>query len=197
MRFNHASRRATQRGVTLLEVLVSIAITVVGLLGVAGLHARIGVAETEAFQREQAVALLQDMVSRITANRRNAMSYVTVTPMGTGQMVITCTPAMTNAQRDLCEWNNALLGAGETLGSSQVGAMIGARGCVEAVSATMPRQFRVSVVWQGTVPTVNPAGSSCGDGAYDDARTRRAVSTMVQIGCLQNDPASKLCVSTF
>ena len=196
MRFNHASRRATQRGVTLLEVLVSIAITVVGLLGVAGLHARIGVAETEAFQREQAVALLQDMVSRITANRRNAMSYVTVTPAGTGQMVVDCV-TMTGAQRDQCEWSNALLGAGESLGSSKVGAMIGARGCVEAVSATMPRQFRVSVVWQGTVPTVNPAGTSCGDGLYTDARTRRAVSTMVQIGCLQNDPASKLCVSTF
>lgn len=185
-----------QHGVTMLEVLIAIVITVVGLLGLAGLHARIATFEVEAFQRAQAVELLQDMISRIGANRRNAMSYVTATPLGTGNVAANCV-ALTGAQRDLCEWNNALLGAAESMAGSKVGAMLGARGCVEAVSTTMPRQFRVSVVWQGAVATVNPGATTCGDGSYSDPATRRAIASVVQIGCLQNDPASLLCVSTF
>lgn len=196
MRRDHPPTRRHQHGITMLEVLVSIAITVIGLLGLAALHARIGIAEVESFQRAQAVVLLQDMASRIAANRSNAMSYVTATPKGTGQPSVVCT-SLTGAARDLCEWNNELLGAAETSGSSKVGAMQGARGCVEAISTTMPRQFRVSVVWQGMVPTVDPGVTTCGSGSYTDPKTRRAVSTVVQIGCLQNDPASLLCVSSF
>jgi len=196
VRRDHPLPRRLQHGITMLEVLVSIAITVIGLLGLAALHARIGVAEVESFQRAQAVVLMQDMASRIAANRSNAMAYVTATPMGTGQSSAVCT-ALTSAARDLCEWNNQLLGAAESTGGSKVGAMEGARGCVEAVSTTMPRQFRVSVVWQGLVQTVDPAVTACGSGSYTDPKTRRAVSTVVQIGCLQNDPASLLCVSSF
>jgi type IV pilus assembly protein PilV len=192
----HPRNARAQRGATLLEVLVAIVIIVFGLFGVAGQQSRVGLAEAEAFQRAQAVTLLQDMVSRMQANRRNAMSYVTSQPLGTGQAAGDCT-ALSGAARDLCEWNNALLGSSEAIAGSKVGAMLGARGCIETVSATMPRQFRVSVVWQGTTPTVDPAITSCGSGSYTDAKTRRVVSSLVEIGCLQNDPASLLCISSF
>jgi type IV pilus assembly protein PilV len=195
-RNRHPAPARAQRGIALLEALVAIIIMVVGLFGVAGLHSRMGLAESEAFQRSQAVMLMGDMVSRITANRKNSLSYVTATPLGTGQAQGSCA-ALTGAPRDLCEWNNALLGASESLTGSKVGAMLGARGCVESISATMPRQFRVSVVWQGTVPTVAPGATACGAGSYADDRTRRAITTVIEIGCLQNDPASLLCISTF
>jgi type IV pilus assembly protein PilV len=184
-----------QGGATIIEVLVAIIIVVVGLLGLAGLHSRVSLAEVEAFQRAQAVVLLQDMVSRINANRRAAENYATgLTPLGTS--AIDCT-GKTGFDLDKCEWNNELLGAAETSGSNNVGAMLGARGCVEEIQTSMPRQFRVSVVWQGTIPTVAPGATTCGQGSYTDDKTRRVVSTVVQIGCLQNDPASTLCISTF
>lgn len=190
-----SQRLARQGGATIIEVLVAIIIVVVGLLGLAGLHSRVTLAEVEAFQRSQAVVLLQDMVSRINANRRAAENYATgLTPLGTS--AIDCT-GKSGFDLDRCEWNNELLGAGETSGTNNVGAMLGARGCVEEIQATMPRQFRVSVVWQGTIPTVAPGATTCGQGAYTDDKTRRVVSTVVQIGCLQNDPASNLCISTF
>jgi type IV pilus assembly protein PilV len=188
-------RIARQDGATLIEVLVAIIIVVVGLLGLAGLQSRVSLAEVEAFQRSQAIVLLQDMVSRINANRRNAEAYASaLTPLGTS--AIDCT-GMSAAALDRCEWNNELLGAAETAGTSNVGAMLGARGCIEEITTTMPRQFRISVVWQGTVPTVVSGATTCGQGAYTDDTTRRVVSTVVQIGCLQNDPASLLCVSNF
>ena len=187
---------ARQSGTTMIEVLVAIVIVVLGLLGLAGLQSRATLAEMESFQRAQAILLMQDMVDRINANRRNSMAYATGTsPKGTGNTADDCS-ILNGAPRDLCEWNNALLGAAETSGGANVGAMIGARGCVEVQSATMPRKFLVSVVWQGMNATAASNVTDCGKGSYDTAdKTRRVVSSQVTIGCLQNNPVSLVCVT--
>lgn len=184
-------------GVTMIEVLVSIVILAFGLLGVAGLQAQIKLAEVEAYQRSQAVVLLQDMVDRINANRRNvtATNYVTAAPLGTGNAEGVCA-GLNGAALDLCDWNNALLGVGETSGGASVGAMIGARGCVINTVAAMPREFVVAVVWQGNTPTLAPQSTNCGAGSYggNDA-ARRAMVARVKIGCLQNNPTTGVCVT--
>ena len=191
----HALRGA-QHGTTMMEVLVSVVIVVVGLLGLAGLQSRASVAEMESFQRAQAILLMQDMVDRINANRKNASLYATATPLGTGQSVTPCTN-LTGKDLDLCEWNNSLLGAAEaSSGGANVGAMIGARGCVKVVQATMPRQIQVAVVWQGLTSTASSAVSDCGRGSYDAAdRQRRIVATTFTIGCLENNPVTLICVT--
>lgn len=187
-------REHSQSGFSMIEVLVAIVIVIIGLLGLIGLHARAGMVEMESFQRAQATELLQDMVDRISANRKNSMSYVTASPLGTGTTAGDCT-GLTGSALDLCEWNNALLGAAESNGGGMsIGAMIGARGCVENVSPVMPRQFLVSVVWQGTVATKEP-GTDCGAGLYGANGMRRAVTATVVIGCLQNDPLTGACVT--
>ncbi len=198
MRMKRRTSTATGReaGTTLIEVLVAIVIVVFGLLGLAGLQSRVNLAEVEAFQRAQAVVLLQDMVSRIEANRRNAVNYTTGAPLGTGQGLMDCS-TLTGAALDKCEWNNELLGAAEVLDGNEVGAMLGARGCVTQTVLSMPREFLVSVVWQGNTATVSPGGTSCGVDEYTNDKTRRAVTATVKIGCLQNDPASSLCISNF
>lgn len=181
-----------ERGVTMLEVLITIVILAFGLLGVAGLQARMQLAEIEAYQRAQAVVLLQDMVDRLNANRKNSMSYdgAAVGTGGTGPC-----PGGTRAEVDLCEWHNALLGAAETGGGGQLlGAMNGARGCITNTVATMPREFTVAVVWQGITPTLAPTSTTCGAGSYGNDATRRALVAHVTIGCLQND-ATGACVT--
>ena len=186
---------ASGRGATMIEVLVTIVILTFGLLGVVGLQARMQVAQAESYHRSQAVLLMQDIVDRVNANRINALNYVTATPLGTGNAVQDCT-ALTGAALDLCEWNNMLLGATEsTAGGQNAGAMIGARGCINNLVATMPREFVVAVTWQGLVPTVAPASTTCGQGQYGNDQTRRALVARVTIGCLQNDPTTGLCVT--
>jgi type IV pilus assembly protein PilV len=187
-------RLTRDRGFTMLEVLITIIILTVGLLGVAGLQARMQVAEMESYQRAQAVVLLDDMVARLTANRKNAMNYVTGTPLGAGQDSADCS-GLSGAELDLCAWNNALLGASESSGGQNAGAMIGARGCVTNTVATMPREFQISVVWQGLAPTIVPTATTCGQGSYGNDATRRAIAATVMIGCLQNDPSTGLCVT--
>jgi type IV pilus assembly protein PilV len=182
--------RKLQRGATLIEVLVAIVIVVIGLLGLAGLQARINLSEMESFQRTQAIVLMQDMVDRIISNRKNAASYITGAPLGTGNGSADCS-GLFMADKDLCEWNNALLGAAEATAAGKVGAMIGARGCIQQTVATMPQQYVISVTWQGLNPTVAPAATlNCAQGLYGpDDRLRRIMTTTVTMACLQNDPA--------
>ena len=66
-----------QLGALLIEVLVALLICAFGLLGFAGMQARAASAESKAFQRSQALILVEDMASRINANRAHAGEYVT------------------------------------------------------------------------------------------------------------------------
>lgn len=189
-----ASSMRPQRGVTLIEVLITIVISAFGLLGIAGLQSRMQVAEMEASQRAQATVLLRHLADRINANRRNAMSYVTATPLGIDNGVQDCS-AVSGAALDLCEWNNLLAGAAETSAGLRMGAMVGARGCVVNTDPVMPRKFTIAVVWQGMTPTVAPGTTTCGSNAYGDERKRRAIVAPIVVACLQNDVNTGLCVT--
>lgn len=179
-----------QAGTTMIEVLVTITILLFGLLGLAGLQARLQVAELESYQRAQALILLDDMASRISANRTNAGDYVTTasSPLGAG---MTCpTTNTTTQQKDSAEWCEALQGAAETSGSSKVGTLIGGRGCVELLPGSGV-EFLVTVAWQGAAPVSAPPSSiACGQNAYDTGtsctgdKCRRYVSTVVRIATL-------------
>lgn len=183
-----ASPLHTQRGTSLLEVLITIVILAIGLLGLAGLQARLQSSEMEAYQRAQALILLNDMASRIATNRANALSYVTGSSSPLGGTTACPTTTATRQQIDAGEWCNALRGAGETLGGGNVGAMVGGRGCVESLGSG---EYLVTVAWQGMTPVSAP-GPACGQGLYNGAAgsacsgdlCRRVITTVVRIGNL-------------
>lgn len=186
-------------GFTLLEVLITMIILAIGMLGLANLQSKIHVVEMESYQRAQAVLLLQDMADRINSNRAGAANYVSATVLGTGNPDVDCaalaanTPAL-RAARDRCEWDQSLKGSSEQRGGTNVGGMLGARGCVELVQASnnapgvcTPGIYRVTVAWQGFHKTTAPA-LGCGVNLYGEAadpekdQLRRAISTEVTIG---------------
>jgi len=171
--------RHDQSGYVLLEVLVTVVILVFGLLGLAGFQVRTSVVEQEAYQRVQALVLVQDMVERIYANRTNAASYIQDDIGSSGTEDTTC-GTMSGKDKDVCEWNNELIGASELLGSSRIGGLLNGRGCITAGATN---EYIVTVVWQGLAPTVAP-GVTCGQGSYGSESLRRAVSMRVQIATL-------------
>ncbi|AMP36693.1 MULTISPECIES: type IV pilus modification protein PilV [Ralstonia solanacearum species complex] len=183
-------RKAGQRGLTLIEVLISVVILLAALLGAAGLIARSNQSEMESYQRVQALTLLQDMVTRLNANRQAAACYAVAGTMTTagngGTSVPSCTTGtaaqQTLAQADLAAWGTELMGSAESSGASAVGAMIGARGCIEAIDTTN-QIYRVTVAWQGLAKTVSPS-LPCGSGGFTNDAYRRAVSVQVRIGVL-------------
>lgn len=183
------------QGVTMIEVLVAIFVLTIGLLGTASMQSQMQLTQVEAYQRAQAIVLLQDMVDRINANRRNVAAYVTTAPLGTSAQ--DCSALTTVADRDKCEWNNALFGAAELTGTQTLGAMTGARACITNPVTTMPKEVVVAVAWQGLRPTVAPGGTTCGQNQYGlDDRVRRAMVARITVACLQNDPTTGTCIVT-
>ncbi len=167
-------------GFSMIEVLVTIVILMIGLLGLAGLQARALTSQMESYQRAQALILLKDMAARINANRKNIAFYLTPPPayLGTGDTQPASCAALTNQQLlDFCEWSNALKGTAEKQGANNAGAMIGARGCIYQISAPatgVAGQYVVVVAWQGINITSAPENltatspGKCGAGTYLD-----------------------------
>lgn len=187
----------SQRGGLMIEVLVTIVILAIGLLGLMQMQGRLQKSEMESYQRTQALILANDMAARVAANRANAVDYTGGNPLP-GPILNTATcgnPASLDSTQEIdsAEWCLALQGAAETSGGSNLGAMIGGRGCVEEVSS---QNFMITVVWQGFTPiSAPPASVTCGEGRYDlpagsacednpDA-CRRYVTTWVSIGDLK------------
>lgn len=98
-------RPAVQRaaGVTLIEVLITLVIMSVGLLGVAAMQLVTLRGNYTAFSRSQAAVLAGDMLDRMRANRtaaRNGQYAVGLGPYSS--------PANTPAGRDLQTWKTSL-----------------------------------------------------------------------------------------
>jgi type IV pilus assembly protein PilV len=186
----NSSTPQSQRGTSLVEVLVTMVILAIGLLALAGLQARLHVLQIESYQRAQALILLRDMANRVVNNRYAAASYVTATPLGTGAACPTTTA--TRQEADATEWCNQILGASETVdaGATMVGAMVGGRGCVESLGGD---EYLLTVAWQGLIPiSAPPASVTCGQNTYNGGggsqclndRCRRVVTTVIRIPTL-------------
>ena len=184
-----------EAGFSMIEVMVSLVILLLGVLGLVGLIVTSQRSETESYQRSQALLLLQDISGRIDANRRVAVCYAITTDLVNGVPYMgigsTVTPscgfgtiqANSLAMSDLAAWNSLLTGTTETQGGSNVGVMVGARGCVSFNAGT--GSYLVSVAWQGIVPTTQPASSlKCGMGLYGNENLRRVVSMNINIANL-------------
>lgn len=188
----HAAR-LRQSGFSMIEILVALVILMVGMLGLAGMLVIAQKGEYEAYQRKQALILLQDIVNRFNSNRRVAACYAltasTGTPyLGTGYTGTPVCSAGTLAQHtqavtDLQEWNLLLQGAAEKSSANvSVGAMKDARGCISVTSTGI---YMVTVVWQGNSPTTAPPSSlNCATGLYGVETQRRAVSVTMTVGSL-------------
>jgi type IV pilus assembly protein PilV len=164
----------------MIEILITIAILVVGLLGLAGLQANVAKAEFEAYQRAQAIVLAQEIADRLSTNKKNAGSYVQ-NDIGASGVAQSCA-ALTGAALDLCDINNIVVGVQEkkTSGGASIGGMLNARVCVTTPAINI---YVVTVVWQGMRKTKAPT-EACGQGAYGDDTLRRTVSVPVRVATL-------------
>lgn len=184
-------KKLSQRGFSMIEVLVSLTILLVSVMGIAGLVVRTTQQEMESYQRVQALILLQDMVDRVNANRQVISCY---SNGGSGQTYGTgvsslpdCTEGNAvqqgQAEDDMDTWDQMLKGSAEQASdNTNIGAMIGARGCIDQVNAGQS-VYRITVAWQGMGETVTPI-NACGEGQYGSETKRRTVSAVVRIGDL-------------
>jgi type IV pilus assembly protein PilV len=175
----------SEAGFAIIEALITLFIVVFGLLALVGLQNRMLLVEMESYQRSQAITLAKDMKQRIEANPLgtpcyagtavgagvsapptcNAGSLVVSRPGTTAEITAVKTAVKAQVDADLARWHNALLGVAEKKGSVNVGAMIGARGCIADIDAAGTSEVLVTVAWQGLTETV-ATPVSCGSGQY-------------------------------
>ena len=162
--------RGRARGFSLIEVLVTVALITIGILGVFGLQSRAANIELESYQRSQALSLSREMESVLRASRALRTNFADPALSSTDGSVyvgvdgnVTCsTPPANAAETAMCAWGDALRGA-SLAGTSTLGGMIGARGCVirpATPQAGALADFYVVVVWQGIAPSNEPPATS-------------------------------------
>jgi len=198
--------RSAAAGFSLIEVLISMLIIVVGLLGLAGMQARAQIAELESYQRAQALVLLYDMMDRINNSRTTAPCFAVSSSTayyGDAASPVSFACALSNPAdqamtiASMTAWHNLLQGAAEQKGAAatKVGAMIGARGCVtydvateyvntSNVNVSGTGEYTVMVSWQGMADTFAPT-KTCGTAAqYGSDTKRRTVWATMRVGTL-------------
>ena len=80
----------TQSGLTLIEVLVTVVITSIGLMGLVALQLQAIQATNDSGNRSQAIWLFNDIVNRIHANEEISSSYLTSDPYVCGATPTVC-----------------------------------------------------------------------------------------------------------
>lgn len=161
-----APGRRSQAGVAMMELLLTVFILLIGLLGLAALQVKVSNANLESYQRAQALVLLDDMVEKFSSSRKIAGCFAFTTDSTNGRpylgqpaaasdsnlkdvstiAAVNCASGATGgtgvssvddrAQVELASWDRALKGVSETLSSAQVGAIQGARGCIASATST-------------------------------------------------------------
>ena len=136
-------------GFTLIEVLVTLLIIAIGLLGLGALQVNTMNDQFEANQRAYATWLVDDMASRIRSNNADAVAGAYF-----GTTNVTDCRAANNSTvvRDLCLWNALLNGDhAKTAAGMSVGSALDAVGCIEAGgSIANGTVIRVTVAWQSS-----------------------------------------------
>ena len=172
-------------GFAMTEAMVTIVIVAFGLLGIAGLVSRSFTTEVEGTQRTQAMMLLQDMATRLEANRGKAKSYVS------GDTGVTCDSTVADplAKGDRCDWAQLLAGANEKIDTQNAAVLVAAIGCVYELDA-FDRLYAITVTWQGMTAGPEPltafAPNACGRDAFAAQKIpenqRRVMTLPVRLG---------------
>lgn len=179
------------RGFSMIEVLVSLLIIAIGVLGAVALQTRAVQSGMESYQRTQALILVEDMVARVKNNKKLVSTCYAAIGRGTTGYVgsgVSSAPSGCNAlaDDDIEAWHDLLLGAAETTGAAgseqSVGGILNARGCIDPLTAN--GEYRISVAWQGLSKITSAdadAKNPCAKGSYEDEDLRRVVGVVVRI----------------
>lgn len=182
------SFRNKQRGVSLIEVLITLILISIGLLGTAALQVFSKQANYEAAQRTSAAHLANDLFQRMRSNRSVLEAYRPIDELGGGSLGETpdkdCgTGACTTteiASYDLWHWEQQLDGASETVGGANAGGLLEPTVCLGGPLAGGNGVYEVAIAWRGQAAHVNPIINDCGEGSgkYGDDNEFRHVLTM-------------------
>ena len=179
-----------QHGVTLIEVLVTLIIISIGILGTASLQVVSKRANFQAVQRTAAANLANDYLQRMRGNRSALENYLVENTLGGKSLgadpAKDCTADGVNcanselAGYDQWQWEQQLDGAMERIGTANAGGLLEPSACVVGPAGGVDGVYEVAIAWRGGAEHVNPTIHDCGEDAakYGDTNQFRHVLVM-------------------
>jgi type IV pilus assembly protein PilV len=186
-----------QRGVSLIEVLITLILISIGLLGTAALQVFSKQGNYEAAQRTSAAHLANDLFQRMRSNRLVLEDYLPGAELGAGSLGTSpakdcgtgagvCTSTEI-ADYDLWHWEQQLDGATETVGGVNAGGLLEPTVCIDGEVGGGDGLYEVAIAWRGQAAHVNPTINNCGEGSGkygddDEFRHVLIMQTFIQVG---------------
>ncbi|MBB1269241.1 type IV pilus modification protein PilV [Shewanella sp. SR44-3] len=178
------------KGFSLIEVLVSLVILLIGLIGIFNLHIVAKQGSFESFQQTQATYYIHTIISRMRLNNSELSNYAgTYTGSSVSSakscdvaigVVDLCTTAETRAW-DLYQWVRSFEGVNEKSASGvNIGGLDSVTACirVDGVSVLVVISWRgVRVTSDGAADDADTFVSGCG--AANDRRRSLAINTVI------------------
>jgi len=168
-------RQHRANGFTLVEVLVSIIIFSIGLIGIAKLQVVSKQSNYDAVQRVTATSLAQDLLERMRANNQQLLTYVSVNglnTLGRGSITSEPTPVCDSANtcaagelatHDLWEFEQALDGVTEqNADGDSLGGLSVPTACISGPTTGASGVYTIAIAWRGKTGLSNPTASTCG-----------------------------------
>jgi type IV pilus assembly protein PilV len=164
----------SQRGMSLIEVLVSLVILSLGVLAVVALQLVSTRNNADAGQRTIASQLAYSLLERMRSNSTTASlgNYLTgSSPLGRGSMGATASkPCVTGttcnsvelSDYDMWSWEQSLDGASAQAAGVNAGGLVQPTACIEGPTGGGPGLYTVTIVWRGTVQLPDNTAVTCG-----------------------------------
>lgn len=167
--------RNLQRGISLVEVLVTTVVLSIGVLGVAGLGAFAKRTTYEAVQRSVATELGYALLEEMRMNKNALGTYVAAGTLGRGSLGgepvpdcdapgADCTAAEF-AAHSLWLWERVIDSGMESNAGNETGGLLSPTACIAGPALGAAGVYTVTVVWRGVSEATTDNGlTNCGDG---------------------------------
>jgi type IV pilus assembly protein PilV len=179
-----------QSGVSLIEVLVTLVLISIALLGSASLQVLSKRANSEAAQRTVAAQLANDLLARMRGNSGVLDSYLPDATLGGATLgaepAMDCADdAVSCASEDvaayeLWQWEQQMDGAMELVGATGTGGLLEPTACLTGPVGGDAGVYQVAIAWRGGSEHPDPEINDCGSasGLYGDNNEFRHVLVM-------------------
>jgi len=165
-----------QKGISLIEVLVTTVVLSIGVLGVAGLGAFAKRTTFEAVQRSVATEMGYALLEEMRMNKNALGTYLAVGTLGGGSLGgepapdcdapgADCTSAEF-AAHSLWLWERQIDSGMESVAGNETGGLLSPSACLAGPAGGAAGVYTVTVVWRGISEATTDTGlTNCGDGS--------------------------------